>query len=268
MQVATSSNFFHPIPHIESVRRLAKKGLDGIELICEYPDDIAYFTQPQNLSTLLSLKDDYGIEYFIHAPWGDTNAASPNEGVRRATVDDWKRSIDFAHRLGSPLVTVHLGHRYTLESTDTAIGRAIKSVEEAAPMAQDAEIWLSVENTGQGASQLFRNADDIVDIWNNMQMPFVGMTFDIGHAFLQGLDICECLERMALRLTHVHIHDNLGQDDDHLPLGTGGIDLASALGTLREISYDQSFGIELAIRSYRPEVLTWSINYLREAYRD
>ncbi|NLA58334.1 MAG: sugar phosphate isomerase/epimerase, partial [Firmicutes bacterium] len=118
MQVARSSNFFHPLPHIESIKMLADKGLDGIELICEYPDDILYFMQPHNFSTLLSLKDDYGLQYYIHAPWGDTNAASLNEGIRRASVDDWKRSIDFAHSLGSRLVTVHIGHRSTLESRE------------------------------------------------------------------------------------------------------------------------------------------------------
>ena len=97
-------------------------------------------------------------------------------------------------------------------------------------------------------------------------MPFVGMTFDIGHSYLQGIDTCECLKMMASKLTHVHIHDNLGISDDHLPLGTGNVPLQAALNTLRDIGYDRSFGIELGARSYSPKLLAWSINYIREAY--
>ena len=54
-----------------------------------------------------------------------------------------------------------------------------------------------------------------------------GWCFDIGHRQVfgtAGLD--RWLEVLGPHLVHLHLHDNFGGRDDHLPLGRGSIDLA------------------------------------------
>ena len=49
----------------------------------------------------------------------------------------------------------------------------------------------------------------------------VGITIDFGHANTRGL-VPE-FAAIADRATHVHIHDNHGASDEHLPLGEGTV---------------------------------------------
>jgi sugar phosphate isomerase/epimerase len=51
----------------------------------------------------------------------------------------------------------------------------------------------------------------------------VGFTLDVGHANTVGL-VDEFLDQLNNHISHVHIHDNMGKKDEHLPLGKGSID--------------------------------------------
>ena len=68
------------------------------------------------------------------------------------------------------------------------------------------------------------------------------MTLDIGHAMHSGYGADEmyfdCIK-------HVHIHDNFGDDDAHLTLGEGTIDLNTIVNTLEKNNYDGIYIIEV-----------------------
>ena len=50
----------------------------------------------------------------------------------------------------------------------------------------------------------------------------MGFTFDVGHANTVGL-VNDFLDLLAEKISHVHIHDNMGKKDEHLSLGRGNI---------------------------------------------
>jgi sugar phosphate isomerase/epimerase len=53
----------------------------------------------------------------------------------------------------------------------------------------------------------------------DMRPDGLGFTFDVGHANTAGV-----IDSFAqLKIDHVHLHDNNGQTDEHLPLGMGNI---------------------------------------------
>ena len=47
--------------------------------------------------------------------------------------------------------------------------------------------------------------------------------FDVGHAHTFGVDLAEHLQRLQPHLAGIHLHDNGGGRDEHLPLGTGTV---------------------------------------------
>jgi sugar phosphate isomerase/epimerase len=49
---------------------------------------------------------------------------------------------------------------------------------------------------------------------------------------------------MAPWLCHVHLHDNLGEEDQHLPLGMGNIPMEAVLDTIIKFAPRASFTIE------------------------
>ena len=60
----------------------------------------------------------------------------------------------------------------------------------------------------------------------------LSVCFDIGHANTSG-QIDRMVELFGDRIRNIHIHDNLGEKDDHLTIGDGRVDFGYVLGLLR-----------------------------------
>ena len=109
--------------------------------------------------------------------------------------------------------------------------------------------------------------------------PNIGLTLDVGHAFLAapywgGKDFLAVIEEIAPQVRHVHLHDNFGclvdgadkpcerlvfgVGDNHLPPGWGKIPLTEVLTILSKIGYDGWLNLEI-----RPKLKL----YLKEAMR-
>jgi sugar phosphate isomerase/epimerase len=76
---------------------------------------------------------------------------------------------------------------------------------------------------------------------------------DVGHAHLgrrpeEPNRTTELVGAFGDRLAHVHIHDNLGLEDLHLPLGAGSIDWPEVARALRRAGYDGTVTIEIFAR--------------------
>jgi sugar phosphate isomerase/epimerase len=50
------------------------------------------------------------------------------------------------------------------------------------------------------------------------------------------------------RIYHVHANDNLGKNDDHLPIGAGIIDFPEIVKGLKGIGYDETITLEVFSR--------------------
>ena len=65
------------------------------------------------------------------------------------------------------------------------------------------------------------------------QIPRAGWCLDIGHQrVFDRVGLEHWIMTLGPRLIHLHLHDNFGKGDDHLPLGQGTIDLARLFGLL------------------------------------
>ena len=73
-------------------------------------------------------------------------------------------------------------------------------------------------------------------------MPVMFMTLDIGHANHMKYSADEMYFDT---IKHVHAHDNYGDDDTHLALGEGSIDLKRIINNLEEKNYDGIYIIEV-----------------------
>ena len=86
---------------------------------------------------------------------------------------------------------------------------------------------------------IYENMDELNEFLtdNNLYM-----TLDVGHANHVGYSaddmIFDCIK-------HVHMHDNFGDDDAHLPLGEGSIDLKRVVNNLESKKYDGIYILEV-----------------------
>lgn len=73
----------------------------------------------------------------------------------------------------------------------------------------------------------------------------IGICWDFGHANLAGFVQSKALEYVGSRLKMLHVNDNMGVDDDHLPPLFGTVDWKDAMHGLKLVGFDGLFNYEL-----------------------
>ncbi|WP_232461728.1 sugar phosphate isomerase/epimerase family protein [Thermococcus pacificus] len=64
----------------------------------------------------------------------------------------------------------------------------------------------------------------------------IGVTFDVGHLNTTTRNFDRFLELFGKRIVHIHLHDNSGNRDEHLPVGDGTVPWKEALPKLPPVT--------------------------------
>jgi sugar phosphate isomerase/epimerase len=166
----------------------------------------------------------------VHAPFFDLNPGALDPLIRQATAQRLGQCLRFAGLLRADLMIVHPGvdkWRYPgLE--DTWLNLALEFFPPLVEQAEHSDCRLAIENIyEESPDTLVRLADGIDSDW-------FGHCFDAGHWHLFGRrPMAEWLTSISPRLLHLHLHDNHGRADEHLPVGDGTIDFNPLVMHLR-----------------------------------
>jgi sugar phosphate isomerase/epimerase len=207
-----------PLARPLDIKTLAATGA-GVEIFAEGPR----WQDPENgLKFMAMLLHDYQGPRSLHAPFYDLNLASENYSlIRELTLDVYKHFLEIAATLRCEHLVVH-PHACTSPIYDPASAR--QRVKNVLPLlasaAQRAGVRLAVENIGRGSTQLF-DSEEYINLFREIDGIFA--LLDIGHAYLNGWDIPRVIWQLGDKLVALHLHDNRGRDDEHLPVGTGRI---------------------------------------------
>ncbi|MGO0123244.1 sugar phosphate isomerase/epimerase family protein [Desulfothermobacter acidiphilus] len=198
----------------------------------------------------------------LHAPFFDLNLASEYSSIRELTLKILQHTIESAPELECEYVVIH-PHNYSSHMFNRA--RASQRVKEAldllARKAQQAGVKLAVENVGYGPTQLYDSQEFVSLIY---EIDGIVALLDVGHAYLNGWDIPRVIGQLGERLVALHLHDNRGQADEHLPLGMGKINFQPVWDALSRSPAKPALVLEY-YQVPLPEVLT-GINYLQRIF--
>lgn len=106
---------------------------------------------------------------------------------------------------------------------------------------------------GAGVQIMYEPVDGPLDATDNIEkilrdVPGLLLHLDIGHCNLYGRSPTRMLRHFAGRIAHVHLNDNDGRRDLHLPAGCGLIDWNAVAKALRDVGYDSTLTIEVFSR--------------------
>ena len=175
------------------------------------------------------------------------STADLTDSIRHASVQEMFQSLEVAAELGAQKVVLHPGHIgglgiYVIE---TALAHANNSLATIIQHAQKLGLCVCLENMFPRC-RAFVEPDDFIDIME--RFPDLKLTLDTGHANIgtqKGQRILEFIEKFGHRIGHLHISDNLGQRDDHLPLGSGSINFAKIARAIKNCGYDETATLEI-----------------------
>ena len=93
---------------------------------------------------------------------------------------------------------------------------------------------------------LIETFEQYLDFSARVSSPWIGLNFDIGHAFCVRQDPEDWVERMAAHTRHYHLEDIAStRIHKHLIPGHGAIDFAATLAAIQRTGYDGWLTVEL-----------------------
>ncbi len=232
-------------PVADEIEAIGAMGFDYCELAMDAPE--GHFSKlEEQQDKILKVLDRHGMSLICHLPTF-IHSADPTESIREASRAELLNSLSLASQLGARKAVIHpsfvggLGRslpessrRYTIETLDAAVN-----------LGQEKGCRLCLENLFYRLTP-FTTPDDFADYFQ--RWPHLAMTLDIGHAFIDGHGmgrILDFIHRFGERIAHLHISDNFGHRDDHLPVGDGDIDFHTLIKALQRISYDDTMTLEI-----------------------
>ncbi len=226
----------------ELLEQISGAGFQGVEIFCTR-SHFEYSMKPEVRAMASALEAQHLRLVSMHAPTSRDLSAMRESGmplsiceverVRRVeAMDELKRVIDVADDLPYARLILHMGG-----PRETADPRkrdaAFSTLEHLILHAHHAGITICVENTTSemGDPGYLRAFVD------ETRLTGLRFNFDIGHANLAELPEDERLGKSfsALRelVSSVHLHDNHGEKDEHIPPYDGTIDWTAAIKILQ-----------------------------------
>lgn len=219
----------------------------------KYPYGTAGCKQEEYVDAVKSLIAKYNPGLSMHIP-NIFDLAFNNTYVRDEILRQTKRCIDFAGELGVSVMPVHAGTIGIMDiplikkpeyerlfdevKRKKAIARelTIEALKDLGAYAGKYNITLALENVLH-EEEIIYSSEDLLSILNEVNLKNVRGLVDAGHANRAGVNPESFIRDMGSYLCHVHLSDNDGSCDLHLPLGKGNIDFNGIMEQLQSIGY-------------------------------
>ena len=152
----------------------------------------------------------------LHGPFLDVNPCAYDSLVREATMIRFNQCYEAGLRLGAKKIVFHSGMNPYVYYKEYWAEQVSKFWQEF--MKNKTEIEIVLENVFDDDWRL------LLDVYERVNQPNFKLCLDIGHAHCySSLDVREWAKNLAPYISHVHIHDNCGDRDSHIGLGSGNL---------------------------------------------
>jgi sugar phosphate isomerase/epimerase len=234
MKLAVSTLHLLHKPLEEAFNELVALPVNRIELA----DSGNHSLNTRRIERLQELASSYDIHYSIHAPYADTNLAADDDLIREWVLKRIRASIRFASELNAECLVIHPG--WTTATEQFNRGRSwelnIRSLHWLLRYAGEYGVECLIENVPNPTPYLLVSVDDF-DLFEEEMEPPMNYVLDVGHAHLQGEEY-KFIEKYGYKIKHVHVSDNLGESDQHLPIGEGDINWRNVFDSLDDAGFD------------------------------
>jgi len=229
---------------LDEIKFAINHNFDGIEISIEYPN-----ASPESLAKrrreIIELLSSYPLTRLAHAP-AFLNICDAHHSVWEATLRELVRVLEVAYQLDVKLVTVHPGYLWPNMTRETALGNLISALETLLHAASDFGLTLGLENLPPPPRGFFTEPEDFRRLFRRLKDERLKFVFDFAHASIGSrASPFSFIDLLFEEMRHIHLSDNLGEKDNHLPLGTGRVDYRGMIERLKSKGYDRTMTLEV-----------------------
>jgi len=256
MKLAFSSNAYMHFSIEDTIAKIASLGYSGIEILADVPHAWpAGLLEERKVSIRGTLeKHQLAISnvnaFMMNAvadprqPYWHPGWTDPDPHYRAIRREHTKRSLRLAKELGAPNITTEPGGELA-PGQNWQVGADI-FYEELMPcveLAAQLEMPLLIEPE---PGLLIEKFDQYLEFIERIDSPWVGLNFDVGHAYCVSEDPQDWIEQMAPYTRHYHFEDiAASRVHKHLIPGHGAIDFDATLSAIAATGYDGWITVEL-----------------------
>ncbi len=201
----------------------------------------------ENLPEIKELLSSYNLDYTMHSPFSDINISSLNSAIRKESIKQVKYSIFAVNEIDGKMLTFHPGRHSsaTYKSREKTKKILFDSLKEISDFNKDYEVTIALENMPDTFITTMRVSQEVLEVLSHDVVSGIKHTMDVGHLETNDVDISKYMHDLKNYLVHMHLHDNFGEFDNHLPLGEGNISFPKIFKAIDETNYSGRIILEM-----------------------
>jgi len=255
MKLAYSSNAYMSFSVEETIRRIAALGYTGLELLADVPHAWPAGLLQERKQAICDCLREHDLQisnvngFMMNAvadprqPYWHPSWIEPDPSYRAIRREHTKRALTLAKQLGAPSIQTEPGGPLGSRSWDDAAEVFYEEIMPCVELAEKLEVLLLIEPE---PGLMIETFGQYLEFSERVDSPWVGLNFDIGHAFCVGEDPQHWIARMAEHTKHYHIEDiAAGREHAHLIPGRGAIDFPAVLREIAISGYQGWVTVEL-----------------------
>ena len=190
---------------------------------------------------MANLLTDSGIKVTFHAPFMDLRPGALDGKIRQASLERLKQVFELAPYFHPLRIVCHPSYdsRYYVSCDEEWLDNSAATWLTLIALVREAETIIALENVYEKEPSILRR------LFERLNSDRICFCFDTGHFNVFARTALNVwLEELGQYLGHLHLHDNHGRFDEHLPVGNGTFPFAELFQTLQEIKAKPSITLE------------------------
>ena len=183
----------------------------------------------------------HALETTLHGPFMDLSPGGVDRRIKEVTSDRFCKTIELAHFFKSKTIVFHPGYeKWKFDgNVELWLESSLQTWRPLIKEAKKIEVILAIENVFEEAPH------SLATLLGEINSPHFRFCFDTGHQHLFGkTPLPIWFEILGRYLCEVHLHDNHGEMDQHLPVGEGGFDFDRFFKLLSQFRLNPIYTIE------------------------
>ena len=251
--IGLSTGCCYPRRFLDVIDDINASGFDTIE-VCSFPLHLDYHNREAAAEAGTRLRALGVNPASFHAPFADRiDITAPDPQARALAVAELVTASESAALMGAEILVLHPGPEREGRPPEAEflerMRHATDSLNSVADRCCQLGIKLVLEN--MLPHLLFGHINDMMYLLGSIRTCDVSACLDTGHAFL-ARELPTVVHKLSGHLRMVHVNDNRGHRDDHLPPGEGSIDWPWFIRELHHHRFEGTLILELSSQPHEP----------------
>jgi len=243
-KIGMSSSAMIMADWLDALKTAAENKFDAFEITCVFPSADPQNIEPKAIAEAKTIIARSGMAICVHAPFFEINIAAFCQSIREESIRIIESSVDLCHTLGGNVLVVHNGNytyhfpdatRHNHPALEIQWQSNIDALKRINSYAKTRGITVCLENIIIDERSIDRCYADLLEIKDAVG-DSLRFTLDMGHSRLSE-GTAKAIQTLGEAIGHIHLSDNFGEKDDHLPLGEGNYDYSEFIDFLKNFDH-------------------------------